>query len=106
MPYYFFDYVTQVYFIYSVTLSHGHSAIPYGGCVVRASNTSTDHAQVFVYYLRLDSNAEFTASVLVAYARAVARLHGQKSFGALTVLDIPPGLISHLSPAELRKRYL
>ena len=106
MPHYFADYDTQVHFIDAATLAREHGAMPHGGRVVRAGKTSADHAQVLEYGLKLDSNPEFTASVLVAYARAVARLHGQKNFGALTVLDIPPGLISPLSPAELRKRYL
>src|SRR5690625_5849337 len=92
MPHYFADYDTQVHFIDAATLAREHGAMPHGGRVVRAGKTSADHAQVVEYGLKLDGNPEFTARVLVAYARAVARQHVKENFGALTVVEFMAGL--------------
>ena len=80
--------------------------MPHGGRVVRAGKTSADHAQVLEYGLKLDSNPEFTASVLVAYARAVHKMARLGEIGAKTVYDVAPGLLSPKSPAQLRKELL
>lgn len=106
MPHYFADYETRVHFIDAETLARDHAAMPHGGLVIRSGNTSGNHSQVMEYRLQLASNPEFTASVLVAYARAVFRLHKQQRHGALTVFDVAPGLVSPLSAAELRQCYL
>ena len=79
---------------------------PHGGFVIRSGSTSAGSGQVIEYGLKLDSNPEFTASVLVAYARAVHRLHQQGRFGAFTVFDVAPGLLSPKSAAELRAESL
>ena len=68
--------------------------MPHGGTTIRSGNTSEEHAQVIEYGLALESNPEFTASILVAFARAVHRLNQQGQFGAVTVFDVPPGLPS------------
>ena len=103
MPDYFADYDTAVHFISEETLKTEHSAMPHGGFVIRSGKTGTKTDQVIEYSLRLDSNPEFTASVLVAYARAAFRLNQRGDFGAMTVLDIAPGLLSMKSPDELRR---
>lgn len=106
MPGYFADYDTTVHFISAEELARDHAAMPHGGFVIRSGNTSAGHVQVTEFSLRLASNPEFTASVLVAFARAVHRMHQQGHKGALTVFDVPPGLLSPRSPAELRRAYL
>src|SRR5690606_33145996 len=75
MPHYFDEYDTTVHFISEDELRREHGAMPHGGVVIRSGNTSATHSQVIEYTLRLQSNPEFTASVLVAYARAVYRLN-------------------------------
>ena len=80
--------------------------MPHGGFVIRSGNTTPENGQVIEYGLTLDSNPEFTASVLVAYARAVYRLHQQGQYGAKTVLDVAPGLLSPHSPEHLRAHAL
>lgn len=102
MPHYFDEYDTTVTFISADELRRDHGAMPHGGFVIRSGSTSAGSGQVIEYGLKLDSNPEFTASVLVAYARAVHRLHQQGRFGALTVFDVAPGLLSPKSAAELR----
>jgi len=102
MPYYFDEYDTTVTFISADELRRDHGAMPHGGFVIRSGSTSAGSGQVIEYGLKLDSNPEFTSSVLVAYARAVHRLHQQGRFGALTVFDVAPGLLSPKSAAELR----
>ena len=74
--------------------------------VIASGNTSARSQQVIEYRLQLDSNPEFTASVLVAYARAVHRLHRLGQLGAKTVFDVPPGLLSRQSVEELRRQHL
>lgn len=106
MPNYFAEFDTQVHFISEETLRSEHSRMPHGGFVIRSGTTNAPHNHVIEYSLRLESNPEFTASVLVAYARATYRLNEQGQFGARTVLDVPPGLLSIKSPAQLRKELL
>lgn len=106
MPHYFDEYDTTVNFIDAEELAREHQAMPHGGFVFRSGQTSATHRQVIEYRLQLDSNPEFTASVLAAYARAVFRLHRRGEHGARTVFDVAPGLLSPLEPDELRKRYL
>lgn len=106
MPNYFADYDTTVNFISEDTLRNEHNSMPHGGFVIRSGNTSEAHAQVIEYSLQLDSNPEFTASVLVAYARAAYRFNEQGQFGAKTAFDVAPGLLSIKSPAQLREELL
>ncbi len=106
MPDYFADYDTTVHFISEEELCRDHATMPHGGFVIRSGQTGTDSNQVVEFSLKLDSNPEFTASVLVAYARAAFRLHQQGQHGARTVFDIAPGLLSPKSPAQLRKELL
>ncbi len=106
MPDYFADYDTKVNFIDEATLMRDHRRMPHGGFVIRSGNTSAGHAQVIEYSLQLESNPEFTASVLVAYARAAYRLNRQGQCGAMTAFDVAPGLLSIKSPAQLREELL
>ncbi|MCZ2258033.1 diaminopimelate dehydrogenase [Sporosarcina sp. G11-34] len=106
MPDYFTDYDTTVTFITEEELKRDHSAMPHGGFVIRSGKTGTGNAQVMEYSLKLESNPEFTSSVLVAYARAAYRLNQNGDAGAKTVFDIAPGLLSPKSAAELRKELL
>ena len=106
MPDYFADYDTTVNFIDEVTLAKEHNAMPHGGFVIRSGNTSDAHTQVIEYSLQLNDNPGFTSSVLVAYARAVYRLNQQGQYGAKTVFDVAPGLLSPKSPEQLRKELL
>ena len=108
MPNYFADYDTTVHFISAEELARDHSGIPHGGFVIRTGKTGFDgeNDHVIEYSLKLDSNPEFTASVIVAYARAAARLYKNGDKGCKTVFDIPPALLSPLSPEDLRARML
>ncbi|WP_342510823.1 diaminopimelate dehydrogenase [Sporosarcina sp. FSL K6-1522] len=106
MPDYFTDYDTTVTFITEEELQRDHSAMPHGGFVIRSGKTGDGNAQVMEYSLKLDSNPEFTSSVLVTYARAAYRLNQSGEAGAKTVFDIAPGLLSPKSAAELRKELL
>ena len=108
MPNYFSDYDTTVHFISQEELNEKHSGIPHGGFVIRTGVTGKDleHHHVIEYSIKLDSNPEFTASVLVAYARAAYRLSKEGNYGAKTVLDIPPAYLSIKSGAELRAELL
>lgn len=106
MPDYFADYDTQVHFIDQTTFEREHSAMPHGGFVIRSGVTGDNNKQTIEYSLALESNPEFTASVLVAYARAVHKLATKGETGAKTVFDIPPGLLSPKNPAQLRKDLL
>jgi diaminopimelate dehydrogenase len=106
MPHYFDAYDTSVTFISAEELARDHARMMHGGFVIRSGNTSETERQVIEYSLKLDSNPEFTASVLVAYARAVHRLNAKGQFGALTVFDVPPGLLSPKSPEALRAELL
>jgi len=92
MPNYFADYDTTVHFISLEELKAKHGKLPHGGVVIATGNTGKDgeNKHVIEYALKLDSNAEFTSSVLVAYARAIYRMNAEGDFGCKTVLDIPP----------------
>lgn len=108
MPNYFSDYDTTVHFITEEELKKNHSGIPHGGFVFRSGVTgwNKENKHVIEYSLKLDSNPEFTASVIVAYTRAVARLYKEASFGCKTVFDIAPAYLSPLSGEELRATML
>ena len=108
MPNYFADYDTTVHFISAEELRRDHSGIPHGGFVIRTGKTGFDgeHRHVIEYSLKLDSNPEFTASVIVAYARAAVRLNKKGDTGCKTVLDIPPALLSESTPDQLRAKLL
>ena len=106
MPHYFDEYDTTVHFISAEELARNHAAMPHGGFVIRSGNTAADSQQVIEYRLQLGSNPEFTASVLVAYARAVHRLNQAGQHGCKTVFDVPPGLLSPKSAAQLRAELL
>ncbi len=103
MPNYFADYDTTVHFITKEELQRDHSGIPHGGVVIRSGKTGKDHEHnhVIEYSLKLDSNPEFTASVIVAFARATARLQKEGVTGCKTVFDIPPAYLSPKSYDEL-----
>lgn len=106
MPAYFADYDTTVHFISADELKRDHGAMPHGGFVIRSGHSSKAAKHVMEFRLKLDSNPEFTAGILVAYARAVWRLHEMQQFGARTVLDVPPALLSPHGGDELRRRFL
>ncbi|MBR7181445.1 MAG: diaminopimelate dehydrogenase, partial [Clostridia bacterium] len=108
MPNYFADYDTTVHFITADELREQHSGIPHGGFVICSGKTGLDknNSHIIEYRLKLDSNPEFTASVLVAYARAAYKLQTEGAVGCKTVLDIAPTYLSPLSPDELRKTML
>ena len=108
MPNYFADYDTTVHFISAEELARDHSGIPHGGFVIRSGKTGFqgEHTHVIEYSLKLDSNPEFTASVIVAFARAVTRLHERGTVGCTTVFDIPPAYLSPLPYNELIKTML
>ncbi len=108
MPNYFADYDTIVHFITKEELQRDHSGIPHGGFVIRTGKTgfNKEHNHVIEYSLKLDSNPEFTSSVIVAYARAAVRMNERGERGCKTVFDVAPALLSPLSPEELRKSLL
>ena len=106
MPDYFADYNTTVNFIDEATLAKDHQRMPHGGFVIRSGNTSDEQKQVLEFSLKLDSNPEFTASILVAYARACYRLNQMQQYGAKTAYDVAPGLLSMKSPEQLRAEML
>lgn len=106
MPHYFADYDTTVHFISEDELRANHSAMPHGGFVIRSGQSGAGTDQVLEFSLKLNSNPEFTSSVLVAYARATYRLSQQRDVGAKTLYDIAPSLLSAKTPAELRAELL
>ena len=108
MPNYFADYDTTVRFISEEEIMRDHKGIPNGGFVIRTGKTGweNEHSHVIEYSLKLDSNPEFTASVIVAYARAAYRLSKEGAAGCKTVFDIAPAYLSPLSGEELRKHLL
>lgn len=108
MPNYFADYDTTVTFITQEELDANHKGIPHGGCVIRSGKTgwNRENTHVIEYSLRLDSNPEFTTSVLVAYARAAFRMYNEGVRGCKTVLDVPPTYLSAQSDEELRAHLL
>lgn len=108
MPNYFSDYDTTVTFISEAEFKAGHGTMPHGGFVMRSGNTGAENAtnQMIEYSLKLESNPEFTASVLVAYARAACRMAGAGQTGAQTVFDVAPAYLSVKSAEQLRAELL
>ncbi|MGN0248261.1 MAG: diaminopimelate dehydrogenase [Lachnospiraceae bacterium] len=108
MPNYFADYDTTVHFISEEEFNRDHSEIPHGGFVFRTGVTGfeKEHNHVIEYSLKLDSNPEFTGSVLVAFGRAVNRMHKEGMTGCKTVFDVAPAYLSPLSGEELRAHLL
>ena len=108
MPNYFADYDTTVHFISEEELERDHAGIPHGGFVIRTGKTgwNGENKHVIEYSLKLDSNPEFTSSVIVAYARAIARLSAEGVSGCKTVFDIAPAYLSPLSGDEIRAHLL
>ena len=108
MPNYFADYDTVVHFITMEELKRDHSGIPHGGFVIRTGETgySGENKHVIEYSLKLDSNPEFTASVITAYARAVCKMYKRGVRGCVTVFDVAPADLSPLSAEEIRATML
>ncbi len=106
MPNYFADYETKVNFITEEELKENHSKLPHGGFVIRGGKTGSGNKQIIEFSLNLDSNPEFTASVLVAYARAAYRLNKEGQVGAKTVYEVAPVYLSPKSAEELRRDLL
>lgn len=108
MPNYFDEYDTTVHFVTAEELRRDHAGLPHGGTVIRTGVTGADgeHRERIEYSLSLDSNPEFTAGVLTAYARAAYRLHAEGAVGCRTVLDIPPALLLPEDPAAQRAALL
>lgn len=108
MPNYFADYDTTVHFITEEEMKRDHNGLPHGGCVIRTGVTGMEkeHGHVIEYSLKLDSNPEFTGSVITAYARAVCRMNQEGMNGCKTVFDIAPAYLSSKSGEELRAHLL
>ncbi|MDD4858766.1 MAG: diaminopimelate dehydrogenase [Dehalococcoidales bacterium] len=106
MPAYYADYITEVNFITKEEMAKNHAALPHGGFVLTSGITGENTRQITEYRCQLQSNPEFTGSVLVACARAAFRLQQQGSKGAFTMLDIPPALLSPHSAVELRSYFM
>ena len=106
MPNYFADYDTVVHFISQEELNEKHAGLPHGGVVIRSGETGSGNKHVIEYSLKLDSNAEFTASVLVACARACYRLQKENVYGAKTLFDVPPVYLSSKAREEAIKDLL
>ncbi|MCL1844897.1 MAG: diaminopimelate dehydrogenase [Defluviitaleaceae bacterium] len=106
MPNYFDEYETSVNFISLEELHEKHSALPHGGNVIHTAKTGAGNMQTLEFSLKLNSNPEFTASVMLAYARAAYRLHKSGESGARTAFDIPPKLIAADAPDELVRNLL
>ena len=108
MPNYFADYDTTVHFITAEEMRKNHSSLPHGGMVIRSGKTglSGENTHIIEYNLKLDSNPEFTASVLIAFARAAYKMKQNGQTGCKTVFDVPPAYLSAKSPEDLRKQIL
>ncbi len=108
MPNYFAEYDTTVHFISEEELRRDHAGIPHGGLVIRTGKTGAGggHNHVIEYSLKLDSNPEFTACVLAAYARAAYRMSKEGILGCKTVFDVAPAYLSPLTPEEMRRTLL
>ena len=108
MPNYFADYDTTVHFISEEELKRDHGTLPHGGFVIRSGKTGWDleNSHVIEYSLKLDSNPEFTASVIAACARAAYRMKQEGMSGCKTIFDIPPSYMSAMSGEDLRKLML
>lgn len=108
MPNYFADYTTTVEFISLEEMKEKHSALPHGGSVIRSgkSGINKEHTNTIEYSLKLDSNPEFTAGAIVAFARAIYRMNSRGDTGCKTVFDVAPVDLSALDPQELRAHML
>ena len=108
MPNYFSDYDTTVHFITEEEMKRDHTRLPHGGFVLRGGKTgwNKENGHVIEYSLKLDSNPEFTSSIIVSYARAAYRMNAEGQSGCKTVFDIAPGYLVAESAAELRRKYL
>lgn len=108
MPAYFADYDTTVTFISQEEMNEKHSALPHGGSVIRTGKTGMngEHSHTVEYSIKLDSNPEFTASAVVAFARAVYRMHQRGAVGCKTVFDIAPADMINLTPQQIREKLL
>jgi len=106
MPNYFALYDTEVNFISEKEFASQHSRMPHGGLVLRSGRTNENNKDLMEFTLQLDSNPEFTGSIMVAYARAVYRLNVEGQIGAKTILDIAPSYLSTLSKNELLKQLI
>ena len=108
MPNYFTDYNTTVNFISEEELLTEHAGIPHGGFVIRSGKTgwNEEHNHIIEYSLKLDSDPEFTASVIVAYARAAYRMNKEGQKGCKTVFDVAPVYLSPVNAEELRAQLL
>lgn len=108
MPNYFADYDTTVYFISKEEMERNHSKLPHGGFVIRTGTTgwNDENTHIIEYSLKLDSNPEFTASVIVAYSRAAYKLHKDGKIGAHTVFDVPPAYLINMTGEEIRSHML
>lgn len=106
MPNYFADYDTVVNFIDEEEFNKTHGELPHGGFVLRSGNTSEDKSHLIEFSLKLDSNPQFTGSVLTAYARAIAKMAKEGYTGAVTVYDVPLKYLSSMSEEDLRKNLL
>lgn len=106
MPNYFAEYDTLVYFISEEELKANHSAMPHGGLVIRNGSTDKVNNHILELNIKLDSNPQFTSSVLAAYARAIYRMAKEGNVGAVTVFDVPISKLSPLLDSELRKNLL
>ena len=108
MPNYFADYETEVSFVSLEELKREHAGMPHGGSVIRGGKTGMDgeHSHTVEFSLKLDSNPEFTAAVLVAYARAILRMRAEGKVGAISVFDVPPAMLSEYSREELLAKML
>ena len=108
MPNYFSDYDTTVHFITEEEMKRDHSGLPHGGRVIRSGKTGLDgkNRHVMEFSLKLDSNPEFTASVLLSCARAAARMNEKGEYGCKTMFDIPPAYLSPMAPEDIRRKLL
>ena len=106
MPNYFSDYNTIVHFISEEELKRNHSGMAHGGFVISNGITGSGNKHIIEYSLKLQSNPEFTGSVLIAIARATYRMNKEGIYGAKTIFDIPPIYMSNTDPEELRKELL
>lgn len=106
MPNYFDEYQTTVHFISEEELKEKHSKMSHGGFVIHSGETGKGNKHIIEYSLKLDSNPEFTSSVLIALARATYRMNKNGQYGAKTIFDIPPAYLSEKTSEELRKELL
>ncbi len=107
MPYYFLEYDTIVHFIKEEEFDKNHFKMPHGGFVIRSATTGMDNnKEIMEYSLKLDSNPEFTSNVLITYTKAVYKMFQAKDYGAKTVFDIPPKLLTNKTNEELLKELL